>query len=95
MDSYLLSQNFVRCKSDSNVYFLKKIDSLLIIVLYVDDLLITGSSASVITNIKIALHKRFSMIDMGLLNFFIGLEIHQSDSRITISQPKYARDLLA
>lgn len=95
MDSYLLSQNFVRCKSDSNVYFLKKIDSLLIIVLYVDDLLIMGSSASVITNIKTALHKRFSMTDMGLLNFFLGLEIHQRDSGITISQPKYARDLLA
>eukprot|EP00253_Pinus_taeda_P003537 PITA_03537 len=95
MDSYLLSQNFVRYKSDSNVYFLKKIDSLLIIVLYVDDLLITGSSASVITNIKTALHKQFSMTDMGLLNFFLGLEIHQRDSGITISQPKYARDLLA
>ena len=87
MDSYLLSKNFVRCKYDSNVYFLKKINSLLIIVLYVDDLLITGSSASVITNIKTALHKRFSMKDMGLLNFFLGLEIYQSDSGITISQP--------
>eukprot|EP00253_Pinus_taeda_P034571 PITA_34571 len=95
MDSYLLSQNFVRCKYDSNVYFLKKIDSFFIIVLYVDDLLITGSSASVITNIKTTLHKRFSMTDMGLLNFFLGLEIHQRDSGITISQPKYARDLLA
>eukprot|EP00253_Pinus_taeda_P030401 PITA_30401 len=94
MDSYFLSQNFVRCKSDSNVYFLKKIDSLLIIVLYVDDLLIMGSSTSVITNIKTALHKQFSMTDMGLLNFFLRLEIHQRDSSITISQPKYARDLL-
>eukprot|EP00253_Pinus_taeda_P035523 PITA_35523 len=64
-------------------------------VLYVDDLLITGSSAFVITNIKTALPKRFSMIDMGLLNFFLGLEIHQRDYGITISQPKYVRDLLA
>eukprot|EP00253_Pinus_taeda_P023541 PITA_23541 len=38
---------------------------------------------------------RFSMTDMGLLNFFLGLEIHHRDSSITISQPKYARDLLA
>eukprot|EP00253_Pinus_taeda_P022063 PITA_22063 len=95
MDSYLLSQNFVHYKSDSNVYFLKKIGSLLIIVLYVDDLLITVSSTSVITNIKNALHKWFSMTDMGLLNFFLGLEIHQRDSGITISQPKYAKYLLA
>lgn len=95
MDSYLLSQKFLRCKSDSNVYFLKKIDSLLIIVLHVDDLLIIGSSASVITEIKTALHKRFSMIYMGLLNFFLGIEIIQSGSGITISHAKYARDILA
>jgi hypothetical protein len=39
MDSYLLSQNFVHCKSDPNVYMLRMIDSLLLIVLYVDDFL--------------------------------------------------------
>jgi hypothetical protein len=40
MDSYLLSQNFVCCNSDPNVYMLRMIDSLLLLVLYVDDLLI-------------------------------------------------------
>jgi hypothetical protein len=42
MNSYLLSQNFVRCKSDPNVYMLRTTDSLLLLVLYVDDLLIIG-----------------------------------------------------
>jgi hypothetical protein len=42
MDSYLLSQNFIRCKSDPNVYILRKADSILLLVLYVDDLLIIG-----------------------------------------------------
>ena len=67
----------------------------MIIVLYVDDFLITSSLDSFITKIKISLHKRFSMTDIGLLNFFLGLEINQSGSGITISQSKYARDLLA
>jgi hypothetical protein len=40
MDSYLLSLNFVRCKSYPNVYMLRTVDSLLLLVLYVDDLLI-------------------------------------------------------
>jgi hypothetical protein len=40
MESYLLSQNFVHCKSDPNVYMLRTNDSLLLLVLYVDDLLI-------------------------------------------------------
>jgi hypothetical protein len=41
MDAYLLSQHFFRCKSDPNMYMLITSDSLLILVLYVDDLLIT------------------------------------------------------
>eukprot|EP00253_Pinus_taeda_P015419 PITA_15419 len=94
MDSFLLSQNFERCKSDPNVYMLRTYDSLLILVLYVDDLLITGSSASAIATVKRALHDRFLMIDMGPLHFFLGLEISQDAIGIKVSQAKYARDLL-
>eukprot|EP00253_Pinus_taeda_P024704 PITA_24704 len=49
-------------------------ESLLILVLYVDDLLITGSFASAIATVKRALHERFLMMDMGPLHFFLGLE---------------------
>eukprot|EP00253_Pinus_taeda_P007782 PITA_07782 len=69
-------------------------DYLLILVLYVDDLLITGSSASTIAAIKRALHDRFLMMDMGPLHFFLGLEISQDATGIKLSQAKYAGDLL-
>jgi hypothetical protein len=45
-----VSQNFVHCKSDPNVYMLRTIDSLLLLVLYVDDLLITDWLTSMIGN---------------------------------------------
>jgi hypothetical protein len=66
---------FVRCKSDTNVYMLRMTDSLLFLVLYVDDLLIIGCSTSAITAVKRILHDRFLMMDMGPLHFFLGLEI--------------------
>jgi len=94
MDSYLLSRGFLRCISDHNVYMMSKIDSLLLIFLYVDDLLIIGSSASSIFAMKTALHDRFSMTDMGLLHYSLGLEIIQNDSGTNIYQSKYARDIL-
>eukprot|EP00253_Pinus_taeda_P008156 PITA_08156 len=94
MDSFLLSQNFERCKSDLNVYMLRTHDSLLILVLYVDDLLIIDSSASAIATVKRALHGRFLMTDMGPLHFFLGLEISQDATGIKLSQDKYAWDLL-
>jgi hypothetical protein len=75
MESYLLSQNFVHCKSNLNVYMLRMTDSLLLLVLYVDDLLITGCSTSAIAVVKRILHDRFLMMDLGLLHFFLGLEI--------------------
>ena len=76
MDSYLLSQNFVRCKSDLNVYMVvRTTSSLLLLVLYVDDLLITGCSTLAIAAVKRILHGMFLMTDMGPLHFFLGLEI--------------------
>jgi hypothetical protein len=94
MDSYLLSQKFVRCKLDPNVCMLRMTDSLLLLVLYVDDLLIIDSSTLDISKVKRILHYRFLMTDMGLLKFFLGLEISQDASGIKLSQAKYARDIL-
>jgi hypothetical protein len=70
------------------------VDSLLLLVMYVDDLLITSCSTSTIVAVKRILHDRFLMMDMGPLHFFLGLEIIQDASMIKPSQAKYARDLL-
>jgi hypothetical protein len=75
MESYLMSRGFLRCRSDPNFYIMRNIDSLLLIFLYVDDLLIRGSSMSSIVAVKTTLHDKFSMKYMGLLNYFLGLEI--------------------
>jgi hypothetical protein len=64
-------------------------DSPLLLVLYVDDLLITSCSTSTIVVVKRILHDRFLMTDMGLLHLFLGLEIIQNESSIKISQVKY------
>jgi len=94
MDSYLLSHEFSRCKSDLNVYMIRMTNSLLLLVLYVDDLLITSCSTSAISTVKRILHDRFLMMDIGPLHFFFELDINQDASDIKLSQAKYARDLL-
>jgi hypothetical protein len=68
---------------------LKTTDSLLLLVLYADDLLIISCSTSVITTVKKILHDRFFMMDMGPLHFFLGLEISQDASGIKLSHAKY------
>jgi hypothetical protein len=69
---------------------LRTADSLLLLVLYVDDLLITGCSISTIAVVKRILHDRFLMMDMGPLHFFLGIDISQDSSGIKLSQAKYA-----
>jgi hypothetical protein len=90
MDSYMLSQNFVRCKSNPNVYMLRMVDSLLLLVMYVDDLMITSCSTLAIVEVKRILYDMFLMMDMGLLHFFLGLEISRDASCIKLSKAKYA-----
>ena len=58
-DGFLLSLSFVQCKSDPNVYLKLIHGSLMIIFLYVDDLLITGSSKKYIFSLKDAMNHAF------------------------------------
>ena len=94
IDGFLLSQNFVRCKSDPNVYLNLIHGSLIIIFLYVYHPLMTGSSMKEIASLKDVLNHAFSMTDLGLLSQFLGLEISQSAHGIKVHQSKYALDLL-
>ena len=90
IDGFLLPLSFVRCKYDPNVY-LKLIHGYwMIIVLYVDDLLITGSSKNEIASLKDAMNHAFSMTDLWLLSQFLGLEIAQSQHGIKVHKSKYS-----
>ena len=77
MDAFLLSQNFQRCKTDPNVYFRQHYGNIIIIVLYVDYILIIGSTLASIAFIKTTLNDAFEMSDLGPLKLFLALELAQ------------------
>ena len=62
---------------------------LLIIVLYVDDLILTCDELLILSR-KDDLAKEFEMKDLGLLHYFLGLEIWQCSGGLFVSQGKYA-----
>eukprot|EP00253_Pinus_taeda_P019897 PITA_19897 len=78
MDSFLLESGFSRCYSDNTVYTKKVGNSLIILVLYVDDLILTGSDPNLINHVKSSLKKKFEMTDLGHLHYFLGLQVLQS-----------------
>ena len=71
IDGLMLSQIFFRCKYDLNVYLKLIHGSLIIILLYVDDLLITGSSKKETASLKDAMNHSFSITDLELLHNYI------------------------
>ena len=75
MDQYLKQQGFIRSHADSNLYYKSEGGRLCVLVLYVDDLIITGNDLLLVEQIKAALCQRFEMTDLGTLHFFLGLEI--------------------
>eukprot|EP00253_Pinus_taeda_P005213 PITA_05213 len=94
MDSFLLERGFPRCHSDNSVYTKKVGKSLIILVLYVDDLILTGSDTNLINHVKSSLKTKFEMRDLGHMHYFLGLQVLQSKEGISLSQSKYVYDLL-
>eukprot|EP00253_Pinus_taeda_P023140 PITA_23140 len=68
--------------------------SLIILVPYADDLILTGIDPNLINHVKYSLKKQFEMRDLGHLHYFLGLQVLQSKEGISLSQSKYACDLL-
>ncbi|KAL2251347.1 UNVERIFIED_CONTAM: Retrovirus-related Pol polyprotein from transposon RE1 [Sesamum indicum] len=69
-------------------------DSLIIVLIYVDDLLITGPSEVLIAEVKNFLDATFSIKDLGYAKYFLGLEIARSTVGTSVTQHKYIHDLI-
>ena len=74
IDSYFTGLGFTKSEVDENMYQIVVDGKILIIVLYVDDLILTGDE-QLINSCKEDLAREFEMKDMGLLHYFLGLEI--------------------
>ena len=66
-----------------------------LLLLYVDDMIITGSDVAGISDLKQSLIRHFEMKDLGRVSYFLGLEILSHSAGYYISQAKYTFDILA
>ena len=67
---------------------------MLIVVLYVDDVIFIGNDDYLSENFKTVMKEEFEMTDMGLLRYFLGIEVEQNEKGIFISQTKYVNQVL-
>lgn len=95
LNNCLEKLGFKRCPSEHGVYTRSDKGDLLIICVYVDDILITGSNVSSIDTFKRQMSENFEMSDLGLLTYYLGIEVKQGDGVIELRQTGYEKKLLA
>eukprot|EP00253_Pinus_taeda_P018381 PITA_18381 len=94
IDAYLLDNGFNKCDCEPTLYIKESEGKILIVVLYVDDLIFTGSDDFLIADFKKVMKSEFEMTYMGLLRYFFGIEVKQTENGIFISQAKYVAEIL-
>lgn len=90
----MLSLGFEKSLSKATLYVKHQSNDVLIVSLYVDDLLLTGNNAWLVEDFKQEMMKVFEMTDLGLMTFFLGMEIKQAEHEVFICQKKYAKKIL-
>lgn len=78
----------------SSLFLSNQGESEIAVLIYVDDLIITGNDPERITSLKAYLDKCFHIQDLGRLKDCIGIEVARSSEGIFLSQRKYTLDLL-
>lgn len=94
LSSTLLSFGYSQSKVDYSLFTLQSGMAFTVILVYVDDLLITGNNDAQISRIKHLLSTQFHMKDLSPLRYFLGLEIDTTFHSIFVSQQKYTLNLI-
>lgn len=83
---------FLIAQYNSFLFIQDIIDAYIIIVVYVDDIIIIGSSSYVIDNLIFRLHSIFALKNLGTLNYFMGLKVVFHNNLLHLKQPKYVKE---
>lgn len=75
IEKYFLENGFKKCPFEHTLFVKEATKKILIICLYVDDLVFTGNLEEMVREFKESMKTEFEMTDMGLLHYFLGIEV--------------------
>ncbi|KAK9102913.1 hypothetical protein Sjap_020167 [Stephania japonica] len=90
----LVSWGFYNSKADNSLFVFKNGSQVLYLLVYVDDIIVTGSNNSLIQSFISKLHDSFALSDIGELNYFLGMEARRDNSGLYLTQTAYIQQLL-
>lgn len=92
---FLLSKGFKSSHCDSSLFVLQTSTAITVLLIYVDDILLTGSDPSYIAQLVSQMHATFAMKELGTMSYFLGIAVHRTAQGYFLSQHKYALEILA
>ncbi|CAL9022501.1 unnamed protein product [Prunus brigantina] len=94
ISTFLLSVGFTRSQADTSLFIFQQASHTIFLLLYVDDIVVTGSDSTHLQRFISLLSAHFDIKDLGPLSYFLGLQVLHKDGTLHIHQLKYAHDLL-
>lgn len=91
---FLLQIGFVNSVADSSLFIYNKHTARIYLLVYVDDIIVTGNTISMLVVVTKRLSSRFSLKDLGPLTYFLGVEVQHHSHGLFLNQRKYIQDLL-
>ena len=95
LSSTLIDHGFTQSMSDYSVFTKLHKGSILILLIYVDDILIASNNIEAVNTFKIFLDAKFKLKDLGTLKYFLGLEVARTEKGISLCQRKFVLELLS
>ena len=95
LSGFLVSHGFQKSNSDHSLFLRFTGSITTVLLVYVDDIILTGNSINEIQDITMLLDQAFKIKDLGTLKFFLGFEIARTSAGIHLCQRKYVLDILS
>ncbi|KAL0409333.1 UNVERIFIED_CONTAM: Retrovirus-related Pol polyprotein from transposon RE1 [Sesamum radiatum] len=94
LTSQLQRFGFVQAPSDHCLFLKRTYNTLTALLVYVDDIVLTGDSVQELDAVKVYLDGLLTIKDLGLAKYFLGLELARSSHGLLVTQQKYITDIL-
>ncbi|KAF5471906.1 hypothetical protein F2P56_008669 [Juglans regia] len=94
LSQYLLEYGFIESSADYSLFIYTNDSVKLYVLVYVDDILVTGSSKAAIASFILSLKDSFLVKDLGELSFFLGVQASHDSHGLHLGQTRYITDLL-
>ena len=93
--STLLAFHFLQSQFDSSLFLHKTCAGIVLFLVYVDDIVITGSDTELLKQLQTHLQDSFHMKDLGPLQYFLGLEVQITSTGTLLHQHKYTKEVIS